>query len=106
MSAIPKVPPLQPGDRLTRAEFERRYAAMPHVKKAELLEGVVYMPSPVSEDFHAAPHFDVIAGWVCTASPHPASSAVTTARCGLISTTSRNPMPTCASCTATAASRG
>ncbi|MBI2949042.1 MAG: Uma2 family endonuclease [Verrucomicrobia bacterium] len=40
------VPPLESGDRLTRAEFERRYQAMPHVKKAELIEGVVYMPSP------------------------------------------------------------
>ena len=39
-------PPLEPGDRLSRAEFERRYVAMPHVKKAELIEGVVYMPSP------------------------------------------------------------
>jgi hypothetical protein len=30
-------PPLEPGDRLTRAEFERRYDAMPHLKKAELI---------------------------------------------------------------------
>jgi hypothetical protein len=36
-------PPLENGDRLTRAEFERRYAAMPNLKKAELIEGVVYM---------------------------------------------------------------
>src|SRR5690348_14823230 len=57
-----EVPPLENGDRLTRAEFERRYAAMPHVKKAELIEGVVYMPSPVSER-HSAPHFDLI-GWL------------------------------------------
>lgn len=42
-------PPLQQGDRLSRAEFERRYQGMPDVKKAELIEGVVYMPSPVSE---------------------------------------------------------
>ena len=28
-------------------EFERRYEAMPEVKKAELIEGEVYMPSPV-----------------------------------------------------------
>lgn len=28
------------GDRLTRQEFERRYDAMPHIKKAELIEGV------------------------------------------------------------------
>jgi hypothetical protein len=31
-----QVLPLQPGDRLTRPEFERRYEAMPHLKKAEL----------------------------------------------------------------------
>jgi Uma2 family endonuclease len=54
-----RVPPLRNGDRLTRAEFERRYAAMPQVKKAELIEGVVFMPSPVSDD-HAGPHFDLI----------------------------------------------
>jgi Uma2 family endonuclease len=54
-----KVLPLMNGDRLTRAEFERRYSAMPHLKKAELIEGVVYVPSPVSLD-HAEPHFSVI----------------------------------------------
>lgn len=37
------LPPLENGDRLNRSEFERRYHAMPHVKKAELIEGVVYM---------------------------------------------------------------
>ena len=42
------VPALQNGDRLTRAEFHRRYSAQPHLKKAELVEGVVYVPSPVS----------------------------------------------------------
>ena len=57
------VPELRAGDRLTRAEFERRYAAMPHVKKAELIEGVVYMPSPVTQQDHGGPHFDVI-GWL------------------------------------------
>jgi Uma2 family endonuclease len=50
------IPPLQAGDRLTRGEFERRYRAMPHVHKAELVEGVVYMPSPVSNEGHASPH--------------------------------------------------
>jgi Uma2 family endonuclease len=54
--AASRVPPLQAGDRLTRAEFERRYRAMPHVHKAELVEGVVYMPSPVSNEGHASPH--------------------------------------------------
>ncbi len=40
------IPSLENGDRLTRAEFERRYATMSDVKKAELIEGVVYMSSP------------------------------------------------------------
>ena len=35
-----QLPPLESGDRLTRYEFERRYHAMPHVKKAALGEGV------------------------------------------------------------------
>jgi Uma2 family endonuclease len=39
----PAVPPLQNGDRLTRAEFERRYDATPGLKKAELIDGRVYI---------------------------------------------------------------
>jgi hypothetical protein len=35
--------PLENGDRLSRQECECRYEAMPHLKKAELIEGVVYM---------------------------------------------------------------
>jgi Uma2 family endonuclease len=48
--------PLEPGDRLTRPEFERRYEAMPHLKKAELIEGVVYVPSPVRHEGHGRQH--------------------------------------------------
>jgi Uma2 family endonuclease len=55
--------PLEPGDRLTREEFERRYEAMPHLKKAELIEGVVYMPSPVRLAAHGSPHVD-LATWL------------------------------------------
>ena len=54
------IPPLATGDRLSRDEFERRYSAMPDVKKAELVEGVVYMPSPVSVEQHASPHCELI----------------------------------------------
>lgn len=50
--SAPSIPPLEAGARLTRSEFERRYHAMPHVKKAELIEGVVYMPSPVRYNVH------------------------------------------------------
>jgi Uma2 family endonuclease len=49
-------PPLENGDRLTRAEFERRYDAMPQLKKAEFIEGEVFMPSPVRYRQHDHPH--------------------------------------------------
>lgn len=48
--------PLESGDKLTRAEFEQRYATMPQVKKAELIEGTVYMASPVRITQHGDPH--------------------------------------------------
>jgi Uma2 family endonuclease len=60
VATIPRIPELRAGDRLSRAEFERRYSAMPNVKKAELIEGVVYMPSPVSSVEHGNPHFDLV----------------------------------------------
>ena len=56
-------PPLEPGDRLTRPEFERRYDAMPHLRKAELIEGVVHMPSPVRYRRHGRPHA-LLMGWL------------------------------------------
>ena len=59
------VPPLQPGDRLTRAEFERRYDATPELKKAELIEGIVYMPPPVSHGAHSNPHTHLVT-WLGT----------------------------------------
>jgi Uma2 family endonuclease len=51
---------LESGDHLTREEFHRRYLASPHIKKAELIEGVVYVPSPVRHDRHGKPHFLVV----------------------------------------------
>lgn len=57
--------PLESGDRLTRREFERRYDAMPNLKKAELIEGVVYMPSPVRTKNHGIPHGHIIL-WIGT----------------------------------------
>jgi len=57
--------PLNSGDRLSLPEFERRYQAHPEIKKAELIEGVVYVASPVLADLHADPHFDVIT-WLGT----------------------------------------
>jgi Uma2 family endonuclease len=42
------VPPLVHGERLTQAEFHRRYEAHPEGVKFELIGGVVYMASPQS----------------------------------------------------------
>ncbi|MGA9377294.1 MAG: Uma2 family endonuclease [Phormidium sp.] len=54
------IPPLENGDKLTRVEFERRYSAMPLMKKAELIEGVVYMASPLRITNHGNPHARII----------------------------------------------
>src|SRR4051794_36843333 len=59
------IPPLEAGDRLTRAEFERRYDATPHLKKAELIEGIVYVSPAVPFDGHSSPHFDLIGWLIC-----------------------------------------
>lgn len=61
--------PLESGDRLARDEFERRYAAMPFLKKAELIEGVVYVASPVRVRKHGKPHSDIVT-WLGTYAAH------------------------------------
>jgi Uma2 family endonuclease len=58
--AIPTIPILESGDHLTRSEFHRRYCTHPEIKKAELVEGVVYVGSPV-RSLHAEPHGLVVA---------------------------------------------
>lgn len=66
MSALAlEVPLLENGDRLTRKEFERRYHAMPRLKKAELIEGIVFMPSPLHFERHAEPHARIMS-WLGT----------------------------------------
>src|SRR5580698_2382270 len=69
------VPPLENGDRLTRDEFERRYEAMPQLKKAELIEGVVYMPSPVRTDGHGEQHARLM-GWLAVYSAYTPEARV------------------------------
>lgn len=53
--------PLESGDRLTRPEFERRYTNAPEIHKAELIEGVVYVASPVRATRHSSPHALIMA---------------------------------------------
>ena len=52
------VPPLANGDNLKSDEFMRRYEAMPHKCKAELIGGIVFMDmaSPLSHKQHGRPH--------------------------------------------------
>jgi Uma2 family endonuclease len=49
MSTVEQAPPpLAAGDFLSLDEFLSRWEALPRIKRAELIRGVVYMPSPVS----------------------------------------------------------
>jgi Uma2 family endonuclease len=54
---------LEAGDCMSRAEFHRRYLARPDIKKAELIDGVVYMPSPTRSRQHGRPH-GLVVGWL------------------------------------------
>jgi Uma2 family endonuclease len=51
---------LESGDCMTREEFHRRYLERPDIKKAELIDGVVYVPSPLRGDYHGRPHARVM----------------------------------------------
>jgi hypothetical protein len=78
----PGLPILEGGDRLSRAEFERRYQGMPEVKKAELIEGVVYVASPLRYRQHGRPHRDIMT-WLGVYGPQrQVLNRRTTQRCG------------------------
>jgi len=55
---------LENGDRLNRDEFEHRYTAS-NIKKAELIEGIVHVASPLRYTSHGKPHSQII-GWLVT----------------------------------------
>lgn len=61
----PKVPLLESGDHLTRDEFNRRWDAMPHLKRAELIDGVVYVGAALRHREHGQPH-GLMMGWMAT----------------------------------------
>lgn len=62
-AAVAVLPALENGDHLDRATFHRRYGRMPTHFRAELLEGIVFVPSPLSVA-HGEMHAHVI-GWLC-----------------------------------------
>ncbi len=78
------IPPLENGAHLSAGEFLRRYEAMPEVKKAELVNGIVYMTSPVRIDQHGEPD-SLIQTWLGTysiATPGVKHAINSTARLG------------------------
>jgi Uma2 family endonuclease len=79
------IPLLENGDKLTRYEFERRYNAMPNLKKAELIEGIVYMAAALRFRSHGQPHAWILT-WFGTyeaATPGVASAVEPTVRLDL-----------------------
>jgi hypothetical protein len=71
--------PLFPGQGLTPEEFLRRWEALPEVKNAELIDGIVYMSSPVS-NWHST-LVVLVHGWLgtyaaATPSARPAQMAL------------------------------
>ena len=75
MSSTVTVPRLENGDHLSRAEFERRYQHSPNIR-AELIEGVVYVASPVRARRHGLPHAHIITWLNVYASKHPETMAL------------------------------
>ena len=67
------VQPLSSGDKLSREEFLRLWDAHPEIKRAELIGGIVYMPSPLSID-HGDKDLDVH-GWICLYKSHTHGTA-------------------------------
>jgi Uma2 family endonuclease len=61
-------PALESGDHLTGEEFDRRYSCRPDIKKAELINGVVYVASPVWIDSHGDPHARLVGALAAYAS--------------------------------------
>lgn len=57
-------PPLCDGERMSRDEFLRRWELLPGLKHAQLLDGIVYMASPVSAK-HGTFHNDFVT-WLGT----------------------------------------
>jgi hypothetical protein len=56
-------PPLESGDMLTREEFEQIYGQHPEIKKAELIQGIVYVASPGRVPQHAEPE-NLLSTWL------------------------------------------
>ncbi|HUE74343.1 MAG TPA: Uma2 family endonuclease [Pirellulaceae bacterium] len=63
VGAAQRVPPLESGDVMDRHEFERRWEAMPGLKRAELIDGVVFVPPALRYSAHGNPHL-LLSTWL------------------------------------------
>jgi Uma2 family endonuclease len=70
-SPVSNVPILESGDRMTREEFHRAYEMSPQLRHVELIEGVVYMPSPIRVDRHGEDQGLIIAWLMAYREVHP-----------------------------------
>jgi len=68
------LPPLEPGDNLDQETFHARYLAYPEPMRAELIGGVVYMPSPLKRP-HGKVHSEVITWLVLYKAATPGTSS-------------------------------
>jgi len=64
VSTASHLPPLEAGDHLDQATFHTRYAAMPKNFRAELIGGIVFVPSPLRKDH--GKHHALVMGWLTT----------------------------------------
>src|SRR5215510_5597642 len=60
--SVRPIPPLEAGDHLDQATFHARYEAMPPDFRAELIGGVVFVPSPLRSDYGVA--HALVMGWL------------------------------------------
>lgn len=51
---------LEQGEELTQPEFHRRYEMLPDLRKAELIDGTVFMESPTRYRAHSRPQADIL----------------------------------------------
>ena len=59
---IPHLPRLEAGDHLDQATFHKRYEALPSEFRAELIGGIVFVPSPLRKE-HGR-HHALVMGWL------------------------------------------
>jgi Uma2 family endonuclease len=71
MTAQQTKPRLENGDVMTREEFHRLYSDCPGMERVELIEGVVYTPSPIRYEGHARQQGLIIEWLAAYAAGHP-----------------------------------